>query len=184
MKTPTLFTLAAATAVVLLYGASNARPTPPIPTLPPPPTTGVFNYCTAGTSTNGCVATLSAAGTPSVAATSGFTITASNVEGMKNGIIRYSVTGSNALSWAPLSSSFLCIKASQQKTGIQNSGGVVDTCTGQLSLDFLAYLNSHPNALGQPFAAGTTVWVQATYKDPLAVKALNFTDGLEILLLP
>jgi len=45
-------------------------------------------YCTAGTSTNGCTATLQSAGTPSASAAAGFTLSASNVDGQKSGLQR------------------------------------------------------------------------------------------------
>jgi hypothetical protein len=48
-------------------------------------------YCTAGTSTNGCVPSISSTGTPSSAATSGFFIDVANVEGQKQGIVFYGV---------------------------------------------------------------------------------------------
>jgi hypothetical protein len=58
------------------------------------------NYCTAGTTTNGCVATMSSTGTPSVSASSGFTLDVTNVEGQKTGIIFYGASGPVATPWA------------------------------------------------------------------------------------
>ena len=43
----------------------------------------VTNYCTAGTTGNGCVATISATGTPSATSGSGFDVLVNNVEGQK-----------------------------------------------------------------------------------------------------
>ena len=42
------------------------------------------SYCTAGTSTNGCVPAISSSGIASVAATSGFTISIANLEGQQS----------------------------------------------------------------------------------------------------
>lgn len=176
-----VLSLVAATglAAAFFVPASTARPLPPATA----PAALCTNYCTPGTSTNGCTATMSCSGNPSLSNCAGFIVTASNVEGMKNGVIRYGLA-SNAAPFAGGSTSFVCVKAPMQKTGVQNSGGTGGSCDGSLSLDFLAYICTHPNALGMPFVAGTTLYAQATYKDPPAVKSLNLSDGLEFTIVP
>lgn len=61
----------------------------------PPPVA----YCTPGTGASGCQATLSASGTPSATAASGFIVTAGTVEGQKDGMFFYGSNGQQADSW-------------------------------------------------------------------------------------
>src|SRR6185503_6877374 len=89
----------------------------------------VVTYCTAGTSTNGCVPSIGATGTPSASASSGFVITVANVEGQKQGLLFYGINGRNAVAWGG-GSSFLCVKSPTQRMGPQNSGGTAGQCDG------------------------------------------------------
>ncbi len=141
-------------------------------------------YCTSSTTTNGCVPSLAATGTPSVAASSGFVITASNVEGQRTGLIFYGVNGPKSSVWAVGSTSFLCVKAPTQRMNSFNSGGTNNTCTGALATDWLTYLSTHPNAVGQPFATGTVVNAQAWFRDPPAPGATNLSNGLQFTTRP
>jgi len=141
-------------------------------------------YCTAGISTNNCVPSIGFAGTPSVAAASGFTIDVANVEGNKQGLLYYGLTGATALVWGPGSTSFQCVKSPTQRMGILNTGGASGTCTGALTQDWLTFLNGHPAAYGQPFGAGITVNAQAWYRDPLAVKTTNLSNALQFTTVP
>lgn len=141
-------------------------------------------YCTAGTSTNGCVPSISATGTASVAASSGFAISVANVEGNKQGLLYYGLTGPIAAPWGVGGSSFQCVKSPTQRMGVQNSGGVDGTCTGALGEDWLAYLAGNPAALGQPFSSGVVVNAQAWYRDPPAVKTTNLSNALQFVTVP
>ncbi|MCC7012026.1 MAG: hypothetical protein IT454_05675 [Planctomycetes bacterium] len=149
------------------------------------PSASCTTYCTGGTSTNGCVATMSCAGVPSLSAGSGFWLTTSNLEGQKQALMRYTLSGRIATPWAASSTSFVCIKAPSQKMGpVQNSGGTANACDGSISVDFIAWSVGHPWALGQPLAAGQVIDVQTIYKDPPAPKTTNWSDALEFTLLP
>jgi len=141
-------------------------------------------YCTAGTTSNGCVPAIAGSGSPSASSGSGFTISVANVEGQKSGLIFYGINGQASSVWASGSTSFLCVKAPTQRMGTQSSGGSNGLCDGSLSEDFNAYLASHPAALGQPFAGGETIWAQAWFRDPPAPKTTNLSDGLEFQLAP
>jgi hypothetical protein len=127
---------------------------------------------------------MSASGTPSIAASSGFTLNCSNVEGQKFGLIFYGISGPKASPWAPGSTSFLCVKAPVQRTPADNSGGTTGACDGSLSIDFLAYLASHPGALGQPFAAGQCVHAQTWFRDPPAPGTTNLSNALQFVTMP
>jgi hypothetical protein len=147
----------------------------------------ITNYCTAGTTTNGCNATMSALGTPSVAATSGFAVGATSVEGQKQGLIFYSVSGQNSLAWGA-GTSFLCIKSPTQRTPAVNSGGTANLCDGAISVDFLAFLAANPTAIGGasngPLSAGNQVQFQCWFRDPPAAKSTSLSDGLEVTMIP
>jgi hypothetical protein len=142
-----------------------------------------FNYCTAGTSSHGCVPTMSASGTPSAAATSGYTLTTTNLEGQKFGLMFYGITGTAAFPWGT-GSSFLCVKSPTQRIPSANSGGTTKACNGSLSVDFLAYAAANPLSLGMPLAAGEVIDVQTWYRDPPASKTTNLSNGLQFTVAP
>ena len=143
----------------------------------------VSAYCTAGTTTHGCVPSIGGTGTPSASASSGFTIAVANVEGQKSGLVFYGVSGATAAAWGT-GTSLLCVKAPTQRTTNQNSGGTTNACDGALSLDWNAYIAAHPAALGQPFAVGDSVWAQGWFRDPSASKTTNLSNGLRFVLCP
>jgi endonuclease I len=144
----------------------------------------VTSYCTAGTTTNGCAATMSATGAPSVSSSSGFSLLATNVEGQRTGLIFYGINGPKASAWALGSSSFLCVKAPVQRLPSQSSGGNSNACNGAISIDWLAYLSTHPNALGQPFGVGQVVHAQCWFRDPPAASNTNLSNGLQFTTAP
>jgi hypothetical protein len=141
-------------------------------------------YCTAGTTSSGCIPSISGIGTPSASASSGFTIRVDQVEGQKQGHIFYGVNGALANPWSPLSSSYLCVKAPTQRTPTQNSGGTNGACDGAVQIDWLDYVATHPGSLGVPFSAGTQVWAQLYFRDPPAPKTTNLSDGLTFVISP
>ena len=142
---------------------------------------GATTYCTAGTSSSGCLPVISGSGTASATAASGFVLSVTNVEGAKQGLFFYGVTGRKALPWAPGNSSYLCVQAPTQRLAPQTSTGTAGTCTGTFTDDWNAYRAAHPTAVGQPFAAGICVDVQAWYRDPSAPGTTNLTGGLEFV---
>ncbi len=149
-----------------------------------PAPSNVVTYCTAGTSTNGCNASISASGPPSAALASACTLSVANVEGQKLGLILYGVSGSLALPWGAGSSSFLCVKPPTQRTATQNSGGSFGACNGAFSLDWNAYFAANPLALGSPFSVGAKVHAQGWHRDPPAPKSTNLSNGLELTVAP
>ncbi|NUP95258.1 MAG: hypothetical protein HUU28_03750 [Planctomycetaceae bacterium] len=146
----------------------------------PPP--APVNYCTAGTTTNGCVAAIAASANPSVSFANACNIAVSNIEGQKSGLIFYSITGQASAPWN--TSSFLCVKSPTQRTGTQTTGGTVSACDGAMSLDWNAYQTSNPGALGNPWLSGTKVQVQAWFRDPPAGKSTNLSDAVEMTYVP
>lgn len=149
---------------------------------PPPPTT----YCTAGTSTNGCVPSINASAQPSATFATPCVITTSNVEGQKAGLTFYGInnSGFSPLPWSPTSSSFFCVKGPTQRTFAQNSGGTANQCDGALTLDWNAFHGAFPGALGTPFSPGDNIYVQAWYRDPPAPRTTNLSNGVELTATP
>jgi hypothetical protein len=143
-------------------------------------------YCTAGTSTNGCVPAISASQQPSVSHANPCVISVANVEGQKSGLIFYGIdnSGFTPSPWASGSTSYLCVKAPTQRTITQSSGGTVGACDGSIALDLDAFLSANPGSLGQPFAAGAKAYAQTWYRDPPAAKTTNLSDAVELTFQP
>jgi hypothetical protein len=87
------------------------------------------------------------------------------MEGASQGLILYGVNGRAAVPWGT-SSSFLCVKSPTQRTAAQNGRRERGACDGAMSLDWSAFVASHPNALGVPFSAGELVDAQGWFRDP------------------
>jgi len=153
----------------VLFGATGFAPT--------------VSYCTAGVTTNGCSATMSVTGTPSLSQTSGFSIAFTGAEGLKQGLIFYGVSGRAVFPWGA-SSSFLCVKSPTQRTVVASTGGASGQCDGGLSVDWLAYLAANPGALGQPFQAGAIVDAQGWFRDPPSPKTTHLSNAIEFAVQP
>jgi hypothetical protein len=143
----------------------------------------LFAYCTAGTTTNGCVPAIASTGAPSVSFATPFAVNVANVEGQKAGLLFYGVSGPTALAWGT-GSSFLCVKSPTQRTPSQSTGGTSAQCNGVLNLDWNAFLTANPGALGAPFQSGDVVWMQGWFRDPPASKTTNLSDALQFTLQP
>ncbi len=141
-------------------------------------------YCTAGTTTNGCVPSIAASASPSVSFANPCSISVSSLEGQRLGLIFYSVAGPLALPWGSGGTSFLCVKTPTQRSGAQSSGGTVGLCDGTFTLDWNAYQLANPSALGNPWSAGDQAWVQGWFRDPPAPKSTNLTDAVELTYIP
>jgi hypothetical protein len=147
--------------------------------LNPPPET----YCSAGTSTYGCQASISSSGVPSASAPSGFFLAASGVEGQRMGLLLYGASGRAATPWGT-GSSVLCLQAPLQRTPAVSSGGTSGTCNGALLFDWNAYMTTHPGALGNPRQIGQVFQAQFLYRDPPASMASTLSNALEFTLSP
>lgn len=143
----------------------------------------VASYCSAGTSSNGCVPSIGWAGAPRASATSGFQLTASGLEGQKSGLFFYGLSGRQASVWGA-SSSFLCVKAPTQRCNVLSTAGTANSCNGFFVFDWLAYRAANPAALGAALTAGDLVQVQAWYRDPPSPKTTHLTGALEFLVGP
>jgi Tol biopolymer transport system component len=142
-------------------------------------------FCTAGTTSNGCLASISGVGTPSASSSSGFTLSVNAVEGQKQGLVFYGIdnTGFAAAPWGA-STSFLCVKPPTQRTPVQSSGGTAGACDGVLSVDWNAFVAATPGALGAPFAAGQHVFAQGWFRDPPSPKTTALSNAIEFVVAP
>ncbi len=141
------------------------------------------NYCTAGTTTNGCVASISATDNPSVSSATTCVLTVANVEGQKLGLMFYGVQTA-AANWCVGGTSVLCVKAPTQRTALQSSSGTNNACDGAMSLDWHAFQATNPGALGNPWSAGDFVYAQAWFRDPPACKTTNLSNALRMRYVP
>ncbi len=144
----------------------------------PPP----LAYCTGGTTTNGCAASIDASGQPSASFATPCALSVTNVEGGKSGLVFYGVSGSQIAPWNNVS--FLCVKTPVQRTTGQFSGGTPGACDGQFTLDWNAYQTQNPLSLGNPFGPGAKVWAQAWFRDPPAQGTTNLSNAVELTYAP
>ncbi len=135
-------------------------------------------YCTAQTSSSGCVPAISASGVPSLAAPSMFSVTSSNLEVSQDGVMFFGSTGPNAL---PFGGGTLCVKSPLYRLKIKNSGGSA-TCTGSLSYTLLEML---AQPLGGPLLTGyQAVHMQAWFRDPSHPSTTGSSNGLQLSICP
>lgn len=135
----------------------------------------VCTYCNVAATSNGCLPTISATGTPSETAGSGFTVSVSSVEGQRSAIFVHS-RGSKSTPWGVGGPSHLCVDV-WGRFGTQTSGGTAGQCDGVLSADW--------NALRPGWArAGDPIFVQAWFRDPPSAKTTHLSNALSFVLMP
>jgi hypothetical protein len=149
------------------------------------PSLKVASYCTAGVSANGCQATLSAEGTPSAAAGSGFVVSATNVEGSKDGLFFYGASGRQANSWGN-GTSYQCVVPPVRRAGLLTGVGTPGACDGTFSQDLNArWCATCPKPTHNP-GVGTKVQLQLWHRDPLNTsnQTTSLSDALEFVVVP
>jgi hypothetical protein len=143
------------------------------------------NYCTAGTTSQGCTPAIVSSGSPSVSALSGFTLGATNIDANRVGLFFYGVSDVNftPLPWGTGGTSFLCVKPPTQRMGAMASGGSTG-CTGSYSQDWRAYLAANPGALGNPLLAGASFDAQLWMRDPPSPKSTILSNAVRFSICP
>jgi hypothetical protein len=142
-------------------------------------------YCTAGTSASGCQALLSATGTASATASSGFILTASTVEGQKDGLFFFGTNGQQANSWGN-GTSYQCVVPPVVRAGTLSGTGTVGACDGSFAQDLNAlWCSSCPKPAKNP-GAGAVVQAQLWYRDPLSTsnQTTSLSDAIELVVAP
>ena len=140
------------------------------------------HYCTAGTSANGCQATIEATGVPSSTATDGFIMEVTNLEGSKDGLFFYGTNGQQALSWGS-STSFRCVVPPTKRGGLQVGSGTSGLCDGFTAQDLNVRRQQKP---GHNPGAGAVVQLQFWYRDPANTsnQTSSLSDAVEIVVCP
>jgi hypothetical protein len=138
--------------------------------------TPVQTYCTAGTSASGCNAMLASLGTPSATASGGFKLTATSVEGSKDGLFFYASNGT----------SFQCVVPPTLRGGLRAGSGTVGACDGAISQDLNArWCPTCPKPSHNP-GAGCVMQAQLWYRDPLNTsnQTTSLSNAIEFCVSP
>jgi hypothetical protein len=142
-------------------------------------------YCTAGTSASGCMALLTATGTASASAPSGFVVSASIVEGQKDGLFFYAQNGRQANPWGN-GTSYQCVTPPVNRGGLLVGGGTLGACDGALSQDLNArWCPICPKPAHAP-TPGVPLQIQLWYRDPANTsnQTTSLSDALEVVPCP
>lgn len=145
------------------------------------PGTAMTTYCTAKTSSQGCVPQVAADGIASPTANAGFTVSASQVANQKAGRLLLGVAGAAA---TPFAGGTLCLAVPFVGTSPLSSGGSLlplNDCSGAWSRDFNTVQHLWPL-----YPAGTTIRAQWLGRDPGfgPPNNLSLSNALAFTLLP
>jgi hypothetical protein len=154
-------------------GVSNAFPIDPS-SCPPPSTYGVGKL-----NSQGCLPAIAHSGSPSASAGSGFQISAANVLNNKLGLLIYS----HQPAATPFQGGTLWLGGPIKRTPGQNSGGspMGSNCSGLLGFDFNARIAS---GVDPTLVAGSAVYAQYIYRDPLGSFGWGLSDALAFTICP
>lgn len=135
-------------------------------------------YCTAQTSSSGCVPTLSTLGYPSATAFEPFEIHAGELEKQKPAIFFYGTTGRAAL---PFSGGLLCSLPPRRRTPPQITTGLPPQppCAGTLVFDAKTWIQS---GVDPALVPGSRLYGQFWSRDPGSPSGTNLTSALEIVI--
>ena len=126
-------------------------------------------YCTAKTTSGGCVPAISALGLPK--SNGGFVIQASQIEPNQLGVLFYSTVASNN---QPFQGGFLCVQPPVRRLPVQDSGGA-GPCSGTFSDDFSAWIVIG----GDPsLVPGQQLWAQYWFRDPGVPSGTGLSNAL------
>jgi hypothetical protein len=146
---------------------------------------GAVAYCASGTSASGCQAVLSASGTPSATASNGFLLSATSVEGAKDGLFYFSSNGRQANAWGN-GTSLQCVVPPLKRATLLTGNGTAGACNGVLAQDLNAlWCPACPKSHKNP-GAGAQVQAQLWYRDPASTsnQTTSLSHGVEFTLAP
>ena len=138
-------------------------------------------YCTAKVNSQGCAPAIAATGFASISGLTPYDVSATNVLGLKTGILFYGLNGPTV---APFLGGTLCVQPPLRRTPTQFSGGgAPDDCSGTYSFDFQLWLQSGADPA---LAPGVEVNAQYWGRDPSILdgsgsslsNAVEFTVGV------
>ena len=145
----------------------------------------VESYGTAGHSASGCQAKISAGGTASASAPSGFLLFADGVEGQKDGLFFFGANGRQANAWGN-GTSFQCVRPPVRRGGLQAGSGTSGGCDGGFVQDLNArWCPGCPKPASNP-GAGAVVQAQFWYRDPqnTSNQTTSLSNALEFVVCP
>jgi hypothetical protein len=136
------------------------------------------SYCTALTTSGGCLPFVGSVGVPSLSAPGSFQVMANALQPGTFGLVFFGTTGASS---TPFFGGTLCVASPLYRLQAANTGGSA-ACSGQLVYS-LASLLAHPTG-GPLLTAGTQVHCQAWFRDPPAAQAVGLSDGLRFTVCP
>ena len=143
------------------------------------------SYCTAGTSASNCAAILGASGIASSSAPSGFVVTATFVEGQKDGLFFFGQNGQQATPWGN-GTSYQCVVPPVRRAGLQAGNGSPGACDAIISQDLNAlWCPSCPKPSMAPLAS-QKLQIQFWYRDPFSTsnQPTSLSDAIEVMVCP
>ncbi len=148
----------------------------------------VAEYCAAKLNSLGCAPSISAIGTSSATAPSGFIVRSINLQNNKPGLLLYGSTGRSS---TPFSGGTLCVNPPLHRVPCPNSGGTpapVNNCSGILAADVNAFRAGSLGGIPASFlfVPGTTVDSQFWGRDSgfAAPSNTQLSNALEFLIGP
>lgn len=134
-------------------------------------------YCTAKTTSTGCVPAIGFTGSCPSATTGAFRVTCVDVPTAKNGILFYGKQADNL----PFQGGFLCAAAPITRTPLQNSGGdpFSSACEGGFVFNFTAWIQSK---IDPTLIPGTSVFAQYWFRDPPASFGSGLSDAVRFFI--
>jgi hypothetical protein len=146
--------------------------------VPAQPCSGTIGtYCTATTTSDGCVPEITTGGCPSASAGSGFMVRATFVHPTNLGLFLYGTQGPTVV---PVLGGILCVASPFLRTPAQAAGGA-GVCGGRFAFDFNAWV---PVSNDPALVAGAVVHGQYWFRDPPAVFGVGFSGGVTFTLAP
>jgi len=128
-------------------------------------------YCTAKTTSAGCVPSIGSTGTASPSGN--FTLTGTQIQGASLGVAFYSTGGPNA---QPFQGGFLCILPPVTRLSPQASGGTFAQCDGNYATPLTALVTALPT--------GQQVWIQYWFRDNAAASGTGLSNALNFTTCP
>lgn len=144
-----------------------------LPTFCPAPDT----YCTSQQNSDGCIPAIAFSGSPSLSGPDDFHITAPAIVSNKSGMLFYGFAPTEIPIFVGAT---LCVQSPLVRTPVLNSGGSNGIpCDG--SFDFFW---SQAFSGASSLDAGTTLYAQFWYRDPVSASGSGLTDAIEFTLCP
>ncbi len=131
----------------------------------------VTTYCTAKTSSSGCLPQISSSGEPSLSAPTAFTTLTTQLESSKSTIGIFSSQGASAMAFQ---GGTLCIASPIVRLPVKNSGGG-SVCGGTASYNLSEIVAAAGAGVIGP---GTQVWVQTWGRDPADAFGSSLSNAL------